>query len=169
MTEDEIAGDVWQLPAERTKNGRPHVVPLSPAARAILEEAPVIAPPPGRDRLIFTTTGAAPVSGWTRARNRLHAAMEAAAAQERGEPVEVPRWTLHDLRRTCATGLARLGTPVHVTEAVLNHISGTRAGIVSVYQLHDYADEKRRSLEAWAVEVERIAAGRPAGKVVKLR
>ena len=95
-------------------------------------------------------TGRTPVSGFHKARATLAEAMEQIAAKERGEAVEIPHWTFHDLRRTCATGLARLGIPVRVTEAVLNHVSGTGGGIVAVYQRHDYADEKRKALEAWA-------------------
>jgi integrase len=170
LHEGELHGDVWHLPAERTKNARPHDVPLTAAARAVIDTAPRIAPPGGGSALIFTTTGAAPLSGWSRARDRLHAAMESAAEAERGEPVTIPRWTFHDLRRTCATGLARLGIPVRVTEAVLNHVSGTGGGIVGVYQRHNFAGEKRKALEAWAEEVDRIAAGREAaGNVVALR
>ena len=59
----------------------------------------------------------------------------------------IPHWTLHDLRRTLATGLQRLGIRLEVTEAVLNHVSGSRAGIVGVYQRHDYFDEKRQALD----------------------
>lgn len=75
---------------------------------------------------------------------------------ELGRPV--PHWTLHDLRRTLATGLQRLGVRLEVTEAVLNHVSGSRAGIVGVYQRHDYFAEKRQALEAWGDEVLRLSA-----------
>ena len=69
--------------------------------------------------------------------------------------------SLHDLRRTVATGLQRLGVRLEVTEAVLNHISGSRGGIACVYQRHDWANEKRAALDAWAAHV-------PADNVVKL-
>lgn len=167
--EGELHGDVWHLPAERTKNARPHDVPLSDAARAAIDDAPRIAPPVGGPALIFSTTGRAPLSGWSRARDRLHAAMETAARAERGEPAAIPHWTFHDLRRTAATGMARLGIPVRVTEAVLNHVSGTGGGIVAVYQRHDFSGEKRRALEAWAAEVERILSGEAADNVVAMR
>ena len=75
--------------------------------------------------------------------------------------MEIPHWTFHDLRRTAATGMARLGIPVRVTEAVLNHVSGTAGGIVSVYQRHDYADEKRDALDAWARFVGGLVDGTP--------
>ena len=67
---------------------------------------------------------------------------------------------MHDLRRTLATGLQRLGVRLEVTEAVLNHVSGGRAGIVGVYQRHDWASEKRAALDAWAAHVIAATEGR---------
>src|SRR6185437_10290019 len=72
-------------------------------------------------------------------------------------------WRLHDIRRTLATGLQKLGVRLEVTEAVLNHVSGSRAGIVGVYQRHTWADEKRASLAAWGAHVAAIVEGRDAG------
>jgi len=146
ITESEIRGDLWRLSSDRTKNGRAHDVPLSGAVQVILSAVERI---DGKSDFIFTTTGTTPVSGFFKARAHLAAVMEGIAAKERGRSVEIPRWTFHDLRRTAATGMARLGIPVRVTEAVLNHISGTGSGIVAVYQRHDYADEKRQAVEAW--------------------
>ncbi|MFE3837901.1 tyrosine-type recombinase/integrase [Pseudogemmobacter sonorensis] len=165
ITEGEIRGDLWHLSADRTKNGRAHDVPLSEAVREVLASVERIA---GRPGFIFTTTGNSPVSGFFKARATLAEAMELIAAKERGEPVEIPRWTFHDLRRTAATGMARLGIPVRITEAVLNHVSGTGGGIVAVYQRHDYADEKRQALDAWARFVAELIEGK-AGNVVRLR
>jgi integrase len=68
----------------------------------------------------------------------------------------VKDWHLHDLRRTVATNLQKLGVRLEVTEAVLNHISGSRSGIVGIYQRHDWADEKRAALAAWGTRVEAI-------------
>jgi integrase len=76
------------------------------------------------------------------------------------------RFTIHDLRRTGATGLQRLGVRLEVTEAILNHVSGSRGGIVGVYQRHHFSDEKRIALDAWAMEVERIAERIEASNVV---
>lgn len=73
----------------------------------------------------------------------------------------VQHWTLHDLRRTVATGLQRLGVRLEVTESVLNHISGSRAGIVGVYQRHNYFEEKKAALEAWGDELMRLSACHP--------
>jgi integrase len=82
----------------------------------------------------------------------------------------VTNWRLHDLRRTAATGLQRLGVRLEVTEQILNHVSGSRAGIVGVYQRHDFAVEKRAALEAWGEHVMAIVNGRTAGgNVVALR
>lgn len=68
-------------------------------------------------------------------------------------------WTLHDLRRTTATGLQRLGVRLEVTESVLNHVAGSRAGIIGVYQRHTWADEKRAALAAWGAHVGAIVEG----------
>lgn len=160
MTRDEIEDDNWHLPAERVKNGRAHDVPLSGVALEVIETMPRIG-----DRFLFTTTGLSPISGFGRARGNMIKAMAELATEERGEPIEIANWTWHDLRRTCATGLARLGIPVRTTEAVLNHISGTGGGIVAVYQRHDYAEEKRQALEAWGRYVTELVEGKPANVV----
>jgi hypothetical protein len=82
----------------------------------------------------------------------------------------VKDWRLHDLRRTMATGLQRLGVRLEVTEAVLNHVSGSRAGIVGVYQRHSWADEKRSALDAWGAHVAGIVEKRaPVSNVTPLR
>src|SRR5262249_46997799 len=78
-----------------------------------------------------------PFSGWSKAKSALDTASG------------VSGWWLHDLRRTVATGLQRLGVRLEVTEAVLNHLSGSRAGVVGIYQRHDWAEEKRAALDAW--------------------
>lgn len=90
-------------------------------------------------------------SGFSKAMTRLRAELD----EQMGGPV--PRWTLHDLRRTMATGLQRVGVRLEVTEAVLNHISGSRSGIVGVYQRHDYFEEKKAALASWSREVKRLA------------
>ena len=89
--------------------------------------------------------------------------------KDRGEDaVAPPHWTLHDLRRTVATNLQKLGVRLEVTEAVLNHTSGSRAGIVGVYQRHKYATEKRQALDAWARRLEAIVSGAEATNIVEL-
>jgi integrase len=86
----------------------------------------------------------------------LEARMDAAASRA---PSPLIPWTVHDLRRTLATGLQRLGVRLEVTEAVLNHISGSRDGIAGVYQRHDWAAEKRTALDTWAAHVMAVVEG----------
>ncbi len=158
----EIDGDgrLWTLPRERVKSDRAHEVPLCDAAVAILAALPRVSGPPG---YVFTTNGETPVSGWSRAKNRLDKAM--ADAGMMGEP-----WRLHDLRRTAASGMARLAIDLPVIEKVLNHVSGSFAGVVGVYQRHGFADEKRRALDTWGAHVERVVQGQGADVVpIKLR
>ena len=153
LTDGELQGDLWQLPSVRTKNGRPHDVPLS---RSVVELLSGMSRVEGTAGLYHTTTGQTPMSGFDKGRNRIAKRMVEVAGVERNEVVEIPHWTFHDLRRTAATGMARIGIPVRITEAVLNHVSGTGGGIVAVYQRHDFADEKRRALDAWADYVDRL-------------
>jgi integrase len=152
---------VWTLPAERAKNGREHSIPLCDKAIEILRSLPRIE----RSKFVFTTSGQNPVSGfdyWKKALDRTMAKL----AEEGASPI--PGWVLHDLRRTVATNLQRLGVRLEVTEAVLNHIAGSRAGIVGIYQRHDYAAEKRQALDAWARRLEAIVSGETASNVVEL-
>ena len=146
---------LWTLPAARSKNRREHAIPLSVSALEILRSLPRVE----RSGLVFTTTnGRVPVSGFNKAKDRFDNAIGELRAQAGSEePIEP--WVFHDLRRTMATNLQKLGVRLEVTEAVLNHVSGSRAGIVGVYQKHDYATEKRQALEAWAKRVEEIVTG----------
>lgn len=145
----------WTIPAARAKNGQEHLVPLSDQAVKILQALPRIK----GSSFVFTTTGDAPISGWSRMKARLDKLMEEIAREERGEVVEVPHWTLHDIRRTVAAGMQRLGIRMEVTEKVLNHVSGSFSGIAGVYQVHDFAEEKRTALEAWANYIDNLLTG----------
>lgn len=161
---DTVAGE-WTIPAHRAKNGLPHIVPLSAAALEALSAVPEVE---GSPKLFPTRTKAGQVergpSGFSKAVARIRKAVDTELERETGE-----HWTLHDIRRTVATGLQRLGVRFEVTEAVLNHVSGARGGVAGVYQRHDWKDEKRAALEAWAVELGRIVDGRrTADNVVKL-
>ena len=100
---------------------------------------------------MFTSNGTTPVSGFSKAKARLDSLM----------PAGTPAWVIHDLRRSFASGCARLGIAVHVVEKALNHSSGTFRGIVSVYQKHDFADEKSAAMTTWANYVEGLANGEP--------
>lgn len=147
MTHFELGDDKWHLPSVRTKNGRAHDVPLSGEVEEILSGIDRIS---GAKKYVFTSNGNAPLQGFHKGRNYIASRMIALSDEE------IPHWTFHDLRRTAATGLARLGVPVRVTEAVLNHVSGSAGGIVSVYQRHDYAEEKRQALSAWARHIREL-------------
>jgi integrase len=142
------ASRLWTIPAERSKNGRAHAVPFSPQAWAIITSMPRLADCP----YIFTADGRKPITGWAKAKTRLSA--KANIAEE--------SWRLHDLRRTAASGMQRLGVSVPVVEKALNHVSGTFRGIVGVYQTHDYRDEVRDALQRWANHVEGVVSGKPA-------
>ncbi len=156
---------VWTIPADRAKNGRAHAVPLSAPAVALLKATPRLH---SKEGLVFTTTGTTPVSGLSKAKARIDAGILEDArkvAEDLGDDPDkvapLPRWTLHDLRRTAATGMARLRHPVAVIERVLNHTSGVFRGIVGVYQLHEFAEEKRAALDDWAQHVVQITAPKP--------
>lgn len=159
--EFDLKARLWTIPGERAKNGKAHLVPLSPAVVEIVKGVPTI---DGSEKLFPSRAdperGA---SGFSKALERIIAAME----KDLGGPIE--RFTLHDLRRTLATGLQRLGVRLEVTEAVLNHVAGTRGGLVGVYQRHEFLDEKRHALNAWAAEVERIVKAKDRGNVVAIR
>jgi integrase len=160
MTRAELSQDgaILTLPAARTKNKRPHAVPLSKPAQDLIAGVHVIA---GRPGFVFTTNGKSHVSGWSKTKRRLDEKMLTLARSEDAGAV-IPPWRIHDLRRTCASGLQRLGVPLPVTEAVLNHVSGSFAGVVGIYQRHEYAEEKREVLERWAEQVDRIVSGQEA-------
>lgn len=143
LREDEIDGESIVLAKARTKNGRAHRLPLSDMAVDLLDDLPVIA---GRPRWLFTTTGRGPVQGFHKGRAHLADEMERVAARERGEPVEIPRWTFHDLRRTAATGMADGGLWRQDIEAVLNHAPPK---LEETYQRYNAAMRIRDALTRW--------------------
>jgi integrase len=126
------------LPKELTKNRRAHTFPISARCAAIL-----------RSNITKATTSLFPARGKP---NQIFNGWSKSTAQLKAKVIELAPgtgtdWTLHDLRRTYATNLQRLGIRLEVIEALLNHVSGTRAGIVGVYQRHHYADEMRDAVE----------------------
>jgi integrase len=145
----ELSGDAINLPESRTKNHRAHVVPLAPLAGDLIPE--------GDGACVFSTTrGIRPVQLGSKLKHRLDARMAIAP------------WTLHDLRRTAATGMARLRIAPHVIEAVLNHVSGAKASVADIYNVYQYEDEKKAALERWASHVEGVVSGRPVSNVVSI-
>lgn len=160
----------WLLPKERSKNGRENYIPIGVRA---LQELQAIERVKGSD-FVFTTTIKTPVSGFSRSKARLDATMleimrdEAIKRGDDPKKVKLAQWGLHDLRRTAASGMARLGTPIHVTESILNHSGGTISGVAAVYIRHDFREEKRAALEAWERFVMSVT-GEASSNVVSLR
>jgi integrase len=145
---------LWSMSGDRTKNGLPHIVPLSSQALQLIRSAPEIA-----GGFVFTVSGAKPVGdGFARIKKRVDALMKP------GTP-----FVLHDIRRSVATHMAeRLRIPPHIVEAVLNHVSGHKAGVAGVYNRAIYAEEKAEALARWGAHVGQLVTGKPA-KVVHLR
>ena len=154
MRRSEIVGDLWTLAAARTKNAKAHTVPFSAQVSRIIEQQPRIA---GAEDYVFTT-GKGPIGRFDRIKAALDAQMQPSAGP----------WVMHDLRRTMASGLQKLGVPLEVTEAVLNHAGGSRGGIVGVYQTHQYGPEKRAALQRWADHIEGLVSGKPARAVADI-
>ena len=132
------------LKAAALRQGRAHIIPLSAPARQLLKNLPRIAD----CDFVFTANGVKPLSGWARPKADLD------------DVSGVTDWRIHDLRRTVATGMEKLKVPLQVVEAILGHTSGSKGGIVGVYQRHNYADEKRAALEAWGAHVSWLVESR---------
>jgi integrase len=139
----DLPGKLWKLPRGRVKNDSGHEVPLSAPALEVIGTVHRIQ----GQQLLFSTTGTTPISGFSKAKIEID------------EDCAVADWTLHDLRRTMASGMARLGISLPVIEKILNHSSGSFRGVAGVYQRHSFADEKRHALDAWAAHVMRIVNG----------
>ncbi len=146
----DLKANVWTIPAEVTKAGRAHAVPLSPAAAALLKALPCKSTRNEAGRTIpsphvFTVGGDHPISGYSAAKKRLDAAI-VKAREDDAESVPLAPWTLHDMRRTAATEMGRLGIPRFTIARVLNH---SDRSVTAIYDRHTYLEEKRRALEAW--------------------
>lgn len=128
----------WTIPATRTKNNKAHMVPLSPLAVGLIKSVPrttsdLVFPARGKPEQAY--------AGYTKGKMALD------------EAASLSGWTLHDLRRTAATGMARLGVAPHVVERILNHVSGTFSGVAGVYNRFQYIDEMDAALRAWEKHV----------------
>jgi integrase len=144
-----------RLEGMRTKSGAPHLIPLSGPAIQILECVPRIA----GCEFVFTMNSKRSVTGWANAKDKL---------DQRCCGFGTP-WRIHDLRRSVATGLQKLGVTLRVIEAVLGHVSGSRAGVVGIYQRHSFDAEKAAALEAWGAHVTALIEGREPAKVLPMR
>jgi integrase len=147
---EEIADNQIELPGERTKNGRAHIVPLSKPANSILADFRK------DDRTFVFGRDDTGFQGWSKAKEQIDARIA-----EAGKPLE--HWTVHDLRRTVATHMAELGIQPHIVEAVLNHVSGHKGGVAGIYNRATYDKEKREALNFWAEHVSALVEG---GKAV---
>ena len=152
----EVNGTVWTIPGARAKNGRPNAVPLSAAAHALLRSVPNLG------KFVFGRDGDAPYSGFSKSKAALDRCM--ATALRRFSPAaDWQSWTIHDLRRTARSLMARAGVASDVAERVLNHAI---PGVRGVYDRHDYIEEKRQALDVLAALIERII--NPETNVVEL-
>jgi integrase len=142
MTWNEIEDGIWTIPAERTKNGRAHKLPLMPMAANIIASVPRMV----TRRQLFGTRGDG-FGGWSRCKEDLD------------KRCGVMDWRLHDLRRTVATRMADIGVLPHVIEAALNHYSGHKAGIAGIYNKSPYEREVRAALALWEDYIRTLAAG----------
>ena len=149
----ELQENELHLPGARTKNKKPHTVPLSPLALSIINAMPRIEGCP----YPFTTNGKTPISGWSKIKKQLDAAM--------GNPEP---WRLHDLRHTAATGMNKLGIRPDVIELAVNHVSGVRGGIAGRYNHDAMMPERKAALLRWSRHIEGLVSGEQT-KVVRLR
>jgi integrase len=163
---NEIGGLCWReldfdrgvisLPGARTKNGRPHEVPMSHGVRGLLQAQTQ------SGELVFGNRRAGPFNVWSKAKSSLDAAIAEASGKA------LPHWVLHDIRRSVATGMADIGIQPHIIEAVLNHVSGHRSGVAGIYNRATYAKEKAEALARWDEHVKALVGG-ARSKVTPIR
>jgi len=138
--EIDLPGRMWTLPNLRTKNAKPHIVHLSDQAIAVLSQANE------QGKFVFSVVGTHPFQDFSTAKRELDAISG------------VTEWRLHDLRRTCVSGMARLCVAPHVADKILNHQSGTISGVAAVYQRHQFLAERKEALDRWGAHVARIVS-----------
>jgi integrase len=136
-SEIDISRKMIVLAPARTKNSREHCVPLSAQALAIIKGLP-------RRNTTEFLFGKRGFPDWDGAKARLD------------ERAGIAPWRIHDLRRTAATQMAELGVQPHIIEAVLNHVSGHKAGVAGIYNRARYEGEMRDALQRWADHVAAI-------------
>ena len=146
----------WAIPGNRTKSKREHVVPLSLQVMEILGRLPrksvVVAGKTRPSPFVFTTDGTHPISGFSKAKKALDLSVADVCKRSGSDPI--PPWRLHDLRRTCGTGMGRLRVGSFIIGRVLNHAA---KGVTDrVYDKWEYLEEKRAALRAWGDDVARL-------------
>ena len=150
LRRSEITESAIELPGERTKNKRQHVVPLSAQAEAIIDE-----PLAAANRATVFGSRFDGFSGFSKSKAKLDAKL----------PRMAP-WQLHDIRRSVATGMAELGIEPHIIEAILNHVSGHRSGVAGVYNKATYLEAKTKALELWAQHIGVIVAQASGANII---
>jgi integrase len=158
-SEIDVDKAILTIPGARTKNGEDLILPLPAPAMEIINSIPRQV---GRDFLF----GAAGFKGWDRSKKALLKAISDKAKKTQTD--EMAPWRLHDLRHTLSTGMHELGIDPHVVEAVINHVSGHKAGVAGRYNHSTYTSQKAQALARWADHIESIVTGQPA-KVVAMR
>jgi integrase len=167
--EGEIAGLMWsevtdldgddpkvELPSERTKNRKPHIVPLSPQVAKIIRAQPRFK---GGVYVFTGDGGATHVSGFSKGKAKIDTALSQAGSA-------MPSWRIHDLRRTVATGLSEwLNVEPHIVESALNHVSGSKAGVAGTYNRAQYLPQRKSALAAWADMVDGLLGKSAGGEV----
>jgi integrase len=148
MRRSEVIGNDWIIPQERYKTGLELVIPLSPAAQAALAGVPKI----GKSTMVFTTDGKRSIGGFSKFKRAFDGKVLAELRKQNPE-AELPRWTLHDLRRTARSLMSRAGVPSDHAERCLGHVL---PGIRGTYDRHEYLNEKRHAFAALAALIERI-------------
>ena len=160
MTWKEIGGDqIWTIPAERYKTKGPNFVPLPEKALAIIEAQPKIE----KCDYVFPSGTKTPFSGFAKSKAAFDKAVQQALQKQAraGETAEpLPNWTLHDLRRTFSTNLAKLGVAPHIKEALLNHIAA-KSEVEAIYDHYAYLPEKRQAIERWEAHLTGLLHQRP--------
>ena len=134
----QIEGSKWTIPSELTKSGRLHEIPFPRLGLHVLSTCQKT------DDLLFSTTGITPFSGFTKAKRRLD------------DMSGTSEWRIHDLRRTVASGMARLEVAPHVVERILNHSTGSLGGVAGIYNRHGYLKEKSDALQTWGQHLEKL-------------
>jgi len=146
----DLESGLWTMEAEKMKSGRIHDVPLSGPVLDILH---TLARFEGGDYVFTTTGGHRPISGFSKAKTRLGKVILSTRRESDPDAEQMPRWTVHDLRRTAATHMAEANVPPHVLAAILGHFPGRTMGISAIYIRHQYFEERRQALEQWAAHV----------------
>jgi len=157
MRWDEIAEDVWTIPAEKYKTKKASVVPLSAEVRRLLESLP------RRGDYVFGRAGKTPFSGFSKAKAAVDDAIAKVVAQS-GKKKPIEAWVIHDLRRTARSLMAACGVRSEIAERVLGH---TIKGVEGVYDRHPYIEEKRDALERLAAQIDQITG--PSSNVILLK